>query len=498
MGQMSDFPFGIEDVAALLQLRVRRPNADGAYVDCPFCGEGRGRMYLRYSENVWRCNYCGEHGGMLHLYGKLRNVSTSTAYREICEAILNGFDLPRPTAKQAEQPVVTRTPLADVAVIHKTLTALLGMLKLSEEHREHLRTVRGLTDEQIAARGYKSTPPFYMCQPLTARLIAQGYTVRGVPGFYQRNGQWTVNFNSLTSGILIPARGLDGRVHGCQIRLDVPLKADGEKTGAKYLWFSSGSKPMGTSSGSPVHFVGDPFARVVYVTEGLLKADVAHYLMNRTFVAIAGANNTAPLDMLFALLAANGTQTIVEAADMDKYRNPQVHKGVSQIWLLAKKHGLQFRRLNWNPNYKGVDDWQLALRRKAIAELPVCVDGEGAREQRFRIYQLHFSTDRPVIPFAFSDMAVMRQERYDQPPADAYTLVYTSSLPYADGEGKEERLRRIAARFSDTLPEDFAGHSLAPSDVVELYDEAAREYYYYDRQGFHPVKFSPMLAKRRI
>ena len=28
---------------------------------------------------------------------------------------------------------------------------------------------------------------------------------------------------------------------------------------------------MGTSSESPIHFVGDPCSRVVYVTEGLLK-----------------------------------------------------------------------------------------------------------------------------------------------------------------------------------------------------------------------------------
>ena len=45
---------------------------------------------------------------------------------------------------------------------------------------------------------------------------------------------------------------------------------DSDKSGTKYLWLSSSSKTRGVSSGSPVHFVGDPFARVVYVTEGLL------------------------------------------------------------------------------------------------------------------------------------------------------------------------------------------------------------------------------------
>lgn len=48
---------------------------------------------------------------------------------------------------------------------------------------------------------------------------------------------------------------------------------------------------------------------------------------------------------------------------MDKYRNVHVEKGASKIYLMARKHGLQCRRLTWNPNYKGLDDWQLALRK---------------------------------------------------------------------------------------------------------------------------------------
>ena len=97
-------------------------------------------------------------------------------------------------------------------------------------------------------------------------------------------------------------------IHGLQILLDIPLKQKDDppdKAGAKYIWFSSSSKNMGVTSGSPVHFIGDPSARVVYVIEGLLKADISHCLTNRTFAAIAGANNTSQLDTLFALLAQN-------------------------------------------------------------------------------------------------------------------------------------------------------------------------------------------------
>lgn len=50
---------------------------------------------------------------------------------------------------------------------------------------------------------------------------------------------------------------------------------------------------MGTSSKAAIHFVGEPCSRVVYITEGALKADIAHALTGRTFAALIGANNTS-------------------------------------------------------------------------------------------------------------------------------------------------------------------------------------------------------------
>ena len=71
--------------------------------------------------------------------------------------------------------------------------------------------------------------------------------------------------------------------------------------------------------------------------------------------------NQAPhqLKLLFALLAQNGTELIVEAHDMDKYNNKAISNGASKIYLIAQEHGMDCRRLTWNPNYKGVDDWIL-------------------------------------------------------------------------------------------------------------------------------------------
>mgnify|MGYP002577772446 CR=1 FL=1 len=557
MGQARDFPFDIEDITELLRLRIRRRCADGVYTDCPFCGDSRGKMKINYVQNVWRCNYCGEGGGMLMLYAKTKGITTSEAYREICDAVLNGVCFPASlpsSPKKEKRQEIPQSARAENSVIHQTLTGLLGLLKLSERHREHLRTVRGLTDEQIDRLGYKTTPPFYMCRQLTDRLIAQGHTVEGVPGFYQKDGQWTVLFSSRTAGILIPVRSLDRQICGCQIRLDTPLKNEDdppEKSGAKYIWLSSSGKPKGTSSGSPVHFVGDSNAGVVYVTEGFLKSDVAHYLMNRTFVATAGANNTAQLEVLLKQLADNGTHTIIEAEDMDKYRNQAVNKGALKLYELAKKYGMECRGLNWNPNYKGIDDWQLALRQSASVKedrkknfkqrfvYSLChfdaIDDEveswhentececelhehlgltseeyslllsdpaelerrllsKRQEQKFRIYQLDISLLK-VIPFAFGGLKDM-QKYHEYPPAAEYRLVHEGTLCFDESEDDYQRLMRIAETFGNTLPSEYRGRSVAPSDVLELYDETGRRYFYRDTDGFCPVKFSPMLAKK--
>lgn len=144
----------------------------------------------------------------------------------------------------------------------------------------------------------------------------------------------------------IPVRGVNGMIHGIQIRRDRPIKDSNdppEKDGTKSLWHSSTGKNMGTSSGSLVHFVGDPCARVVYVSEGGLKAYICHALMNRTLVATAGANNVSQLDAMFAFLRRNGTEEIIEAEDMDAQCNVMVDKGATKIYLMARNYGLACR-----------------------------------------------------------------------------------------------------------------------------------------------------------
>ena len=59
-----------------------------------------------------------------------------------------------------------------------------------------------------------------------------------------------------------------------------------------------------------------------------------------------------------------------------------------------------------------------------------------------------------------------------------------------------EVLERIFESYNDDLPSDYHGRSVSLSDVVELYDDEGRSYYYCDTAGFVPVKFSPLLAQK--
>ena len=586
MGSYPDeFPFGIMEVVNLLNLRIRRQQANSVYVDCPFCGDRRGKMNVNFQKNVWRCNYCGKYGGMLALYAEFNHTTTSDAYWEIAEALCDniqeeharsGNGAHQQPASTGSPPLGTRTAAAahsfseremvpqsdkaSPAEIHQTLSLLLSQLSLRPAHREHLRSPkRGLSNEQIDALGFKSTPPPFLCRSITDRLIKQGCKVQGVPGFYRDdNGHWTMAFYKKTAGILIPAIGFDGRIQGFQIMLDVPLKNKDdppEKTGAKYIWFSSSSKRDGAGSGSPVHLVGDSSARVVYVIEGLLKADISHCLTGRTFVAIAGANNTGPLDALFAILAQNGTEEIIEAHDMDKYNNNMTMAGASKIYLTARKHGMNCRRLTWNPNYKGFDDWQLALRREnqrqreieklsfkeqylcglcELAHIEDCTEqwqhraeqdvslteylgltqeeheiflrrGRNAlagllepqrRKQRFVLYQLQLD-EQKAIPFAFKDIAALADAGYEQPPAALYYVAGNGEIYCPVGQADDALLKRLFADCREHLPEGCRGRPMTLSDVVELYHGARRDYYYVNGQEqFKRIKFSPMLAKK--
>lgn len=400
---MQDFPFTIRDVASVMNLRIRHRNTVSLDVDCPLCDDHKGKMNLNLQKNVFRCNRCGESGGMLNLYAKAYGVDLQTARKEIIEATGgSAFRREQIHRKELEStvPQITNAEMAEDAVKHKTYTRLFEMLILADCHKDNLLK-RGFTEEQIETNGYKSTP-VYGYKKLTKRLIEEGCTVEGVPGFYRdKDGEWTIYFNRKASGFMIPVKNPDGLITGVQIRLDHPYD------GRKYIWLSSVNFEGGTTSGSPVHFVGKPGDKTVFVTEGPLKGDLAHALSGRTFLCVPGVNQSANLMPVLNEMKALGTRLLYEAYDMDKllrsvcqgdysenckecpcYRKDwknqritcekkqikrdNINRGCNKLAEICKELGLQGKTLtwdtdtdgNWAENVKGVDDYLVALQHR--------------------------------------------------------------------------------------------------------------------------------------
>lgn len=314
-----DFPFTIRDVAGLLDLHIRHKNTVSLDADCPFCGDKKGKLNLNLKKNVFKCNRCGESGGMLALYGKVYGVDHQTACQEIKDALGKNekpreYEVKRKVIEPKE-PEIENSPPASDEVKNKTYTMFFSMLVLTQTHKEGLLK-RGFTEEQIQRNGYKSTPVFGF-KKMTRKLLDAGCTVKGVPGFYQdEDGEWTVYFNPKSSGFLIPIRNMDGLIVGAQIRLDRPYD------GRKYIWLSSVNFHMGTSSGSPIHLTGQPGDKTIFVTEGPLKGDLSYALSGRTFVCVPGVNQYGNLTPFLKDMKALGTESLYEAYDMDKLLKP--------------------------------------------------------------------------------------------------------------------------------------------------------------------------------
>ncbi|MGN9098275.1 hypothetical protein [Flintibacter porci] len=332
-----------------LVLNDRTLEREEVEASCPFCGDngpGKHHLFLNTTRNIFRCVLCGEKGNSVSLYAKLEGVSNRQAFQALSEdARIFRFPKPPLSKKPAE-----REP-SSLAVRHSTYHEMLMHLQLSPKHKADLLS-RGLSEERIEHNMYRSLPSSESARRLLAGILSDFHTLEGIPGFYVKDGQWTI---AGCSGLLIPYRDKDGLIQGLQVRLD-----DETNPARKYRWLSSRGMAHGTRSRSYIHVTGNLSAKTAYLTEGGLKGDVASFLdHDALFLCFAGVTATAGIKEV--LLSMKSIEEVVVALDMDKLMNWRVQRAMENLMdLIRDLPGLHVRLMNWNMCFKGVDDFYKA------------------------------------------------------------------------------------------------------------------------------------------
>jgi len=342
----------ILDVAYKCGIKIlRKVNIDEYLARCPFCGDSNnpqhGHLYLNTEKDAYYCVRCGAGGYAVGLYAECNRISKQEAYKQLTEE--NSSRFKQVTKKQI--PEIQQTPIADIEIRNKTYTAFLSKLNLSKEHLRNLLK-RGLSWEAIAANMYKTLPANPdVRREICKELIEEGYTLEGVPGFYvNKDGQWDFVYYK---GFLIPVKDSKGRIQGLQIRLD-------DTNQRKYMWFSSNGKNKGTPAHAWQGVHGYP-SKIIIITEGPLKADIAHFLSRYTFVSVPGVTAIKGIENVLKEL---GAEKVYIAYDMDLLTNKGVQIAKTKLEEKLTAAGFKVYTKTWDPAYKGIDDYLLAKKKE--------------------------------------------------------------------------------------------------------------------------------------
>lgn len=325
-----------------------------------------------------------------------------------------------PTFTPSKDPPQRASP----EVLNRVYQDLHAQLSLSPSDRKHLIEDRRLTPEEVRKLGYKTLPApdeilerGNIIKPLVER---EGRKLLTVPGFYLTDSGriWLAG----TGGLLILCKDVDGNTVGYQIR------TDDANNGGKYRWFSTPKRKRkrgGVSSGTPIHVAGtESDSTRVWITEGILKADIAALKFSEIVIGVAGVSSWNA-DELKKTLEKLYAKEVVIAFDADLKKNRNVKRAQQKLAQFLLSLGYTVHIAEWDmENGKGVDDLLVNGHQPALRRYypPVDVDKLKtiAGEQRIR---------RIVIPDA---IAAQASQDVDTLRTQMHNRIYQFAQ-YADG-----------------------------------------------------------------
>lgn len=368
-----------EEVLPLLGARIVKGGMN-RLCTCPSCGEVK--FYFNSESQKGHCMNarCSEvKGSPVSVYMAVTGITDT---KEALAQIHGEMQKPNYKPLQATGGEKEQSQLADRDTLNRVYLSMIGKMPLSQAHKVDMLR-RGLEPEEVGTLPYGT---WSWDEGTGSRILKDAGPVQGVPGFYfDENRGWTLKnlirkvadkvFQPYRPSILVPYYDWNHRICGIQFRKD---REDVAKDEGKYMWLSSSNKNMGTSANQTVHFACDwttdfrtgskkPILQDrVLLTEGAMKADISHIVTGEPIIAIAGVQAMRGLPDALRYLKSAGVNTIVDAFDMDYLTNENVQAAMVKLREIVASAGLKYERRNWNPKYKGYDDYVVARRKGEV------------------------------------------------------------------------------------------------------------------------------------
>lgn len=207
-------------------------------IECPICGK---KKWCAINESQ-------THVVCMHVLNEeYRTVAGGTLYN------LTGNQMKQVKINPKDIDWQEGEKLQPANIRHKVYSLVSMIFGLTDEHKQHLINERGLTEAQIALRGYFSVGKDVANKQVKTDksgtiweqlFIENGLSKNawiGIPGFflYEEGGKTYPFFTFKTEGIAIPCRNEWGQIISLQIRVDeASRKTWAEFTGSK-LYFDS-------------------------------------------------------------------------------------------------------------------------------------------------------------------------------------------------------------------------------------------------------------------
>lgn len=370
---------------------------------CPVCGA---KKYCQVTRDG-RLAHC-----MKESVGAIKRAKDGGFVHVLIEEALS-FNTTRPGAilnsdENQRQAASVSTPIAPLEIRHAAYEQLIALSPASGFAPELVTRApdgllaRGLLPQDVHRFG--ALPPQVRERDELARTI-DGFIeehfpayvkthklsgVIGVPGFWLKNQSEVKlgkDYNYKRPALIVPYRDEHGLIQACQLRFA------GRRGG--YIWLSTAEdcldrEPLGTSSGSPIHWTAFPGETIsckdlpILVTEGALKAE-AFVRLRPPMRAIATAGvGVAHAEIVRAL---RGCDAII-GFDSDHRENAQVCRQLARLIAEREQDALVTGQKNntsiviWD-GAKGIDDAvraNLRLRVLGIAEWSQTLTGKSAEE----------------------------------------------------------------------------------------------------------------------